>query len=127
MTIHRLFNWRRNETSAVRRPKRGRPLVVESLESRLVLFAVSGNAWPNPATITISFMPDGTNLGGVGSNLFSTFNANPKLAGQWQNQILSAAQVWAQQTNINFVVVPDNGAPSGSGTRLWPEPINRHP
>jgi hypothetical protein len=88
---------------------------MESLESRLVLFSVSGNAWPNPAAITISFMPDGTNLGGVSSNLFSTFNANPKLAGQWQTQILKAAQVWAQATNINFVVVPDDGEPSGSG------------
>jgi hypothetical protein len=88
---------------------------VESLESRLVLFAASGNAWLNPSAITLSFMPDGTNLGGVGSNLFASFNANPKLAGQWQGEILKAAQVWAQQTNINFIVVPDDGAPSGSG------------
>ncbi len=29
--------------------------------------------------------------------------------------ILQAAQTWAQQTNINFVVVPDNGTPSGGG------------
>ena len=80
------------------------------------MFAASGNAWLNPAAITISFMPDGTNLGGVQSNLFSTFNKNPKLAGQWQTQILKAAQVWAQQTNINFIVVPDDGAPTGAGS-----------
>jgi hypothetical protein len=29
--------------------------------------------------------------------------------------ILKAAQVWAQQTNINFAVVPDNGAAWGGG------------
>ena len=115
MNTHRFFDRRRNDTPAVRRPKRTRPLTVESLESRLVLFAVSGNAWLNPAAITISFMPDGTNLGGVGSNLFQSFNTNPKLAGQWQGEILKAAQVWAQQTNINFIVVPDDGASTRLG------------
>ena len=30
--------------------------------------------------------------------------------------ILQAAQTWAQKTNINFVVVPDDGAPTGSGS-----------
>jgi hypothetical protein len=100
---------------ARRRRPSGVSLAFESLESRLVLFSVSGNAWPNPAAITISFMPDGTDLGGAQSNLFAAFNNNPRLAGQWQTQILRAAQVWAQQTNINFVVVPDDGAPSGSG------------
>jgi hypothetical protein len=70
----------------------------------------------NPAVVTISFMPDGTNLGsGNTSNLISTFNNNPYLAGRWQNVILQAAQVWAQQTNLNFVVVPDDGADSGAG------------
>ncbi len=41
--------------------------------------------------------------------------ASPSLAGKWENVILQAAQVWAQQTNINFAVVPDDGAPAGSG------------
>jgi hypothetical protein len=88
---------------------------LEVLESRLVPYAVSGNAWPHPELITISFMPDGTNLGGISSNLFATFNAKFGSAAVWQNQILKAAQVWAQQTDINFAVVPDNGADEGSG------------
>ena len=84
----------------------------------IVLYSASGNVWPNPQVITISFMPDGTNLGGgVSSNLFSTFNSKSSLAGNWQNVILQAAQTWAQQTNINFAVVPDNGAPEGSGSQ----------
>jgi Matrixin/Bacterial Ig-like domain len=88
------------------------------MESRVVLYSASGNIWPNPQMITISFMPDGTNLGGgVSSNLFSTFNSKSSLAGSWQNVILQAAQTWAQQTNINFAVVPDNGAPEGSGAQ----------
>jgi hypothetical protein len=92
-------------------PKSG--LSVESLESRLVPYTISGNAWPNPQVITISFVPDGTNLGGVSSNLFASFNA--KWATKtWENQILKAAQAWAQQANVNFVVVSDSGAPIGS-------------
>ena len=87
---------------------------LEVLESRVVLYSASGNAWPNPGLITISFMPDGTNLGGgVSSNLESSFNSKSSLSG-WENVILQAAQVWAEQTNINFAVVPDDGAAVGS-------------
>jgi hypothetical protein len=80
-----------------------------------VPYTISGNAWPKPQLITISFEPDGTNLGGVSSNLFATFNAK-SATKTWENQILKAAQVWAQQSNINFVVVSDSGAPMGSST-----------
>jgi hypothetical protein len=87
---------------------------LEGLESRLVPYSVSGDLWPHPQLITLSFVPDGTNLGGVTSNLFSTFNARWSTQ-TWENQILKAAQVWAQQTNVNFSVISDSGAPSGSG------------
>jgi hypothetical protein len=88
----------------------------------VVLYSASGDLWPNPQLITISFMPDGTNLGGVGSSLQSTFNANSKLKGQWQNIILKAAQVWAQQTNINFAVVSDDGTAWGNGADQQGDP-----
>jgi hypothetical protein len=96
-------------------------LRVEELESRLVPYSVMGNAWPNPQLVTISFVPDGTIIGSnsngyIYSNLFASFNSHPGwTTATWQNQILKAAQVWAQQTNLNFAVVPDNGAPLGSG------------
>jgi hypothetical protein len=85
-----------------------------------VPYTTTGNAWPSPQLVTISFMPDGTILGSNGSgyiysNLFSVFNAHFGSAAKWQNQILKAAQVWAQQTNVNFAVVPDNGSQEGSG------------
>ncbi len=106
---------RERKTGSRRRPNRVCP-GVEGLESRVVLYSATGNIWPNPQLITISFMPDGTNLGGgYTSNLFSTFNSNASLNGKWQSIILQAAQTWAQETNINFAVVPDDGAPSGSG------------
>ena len=91
-----LRRWLREDRG--RRGGRGRGKarpMLEMLESRVVLYTANGGLWPNPQLITISFMPDGTNLGGgIGSNLFASFNANPKLAGQWQNEILKAAQVW---------------------------------
>ena len=57
---------------------------IESLETRLVLYAATGNAWPTSQIVTISFQPDGTNLGGVSSDLFKEFNSNPNLSGRWQ-------------------------------------------
>src|SRR3954469_14446105 len=114
MKIRRWFDEKRREAPPVRRQRVRACPVVEALESRVVLYAATGNAWPNPAAITLSFMPDGTDLGGVPSNLFSKFNGNLRLAGQWQGQILKAAQAWAQQTNLNLVLVPDDGAQSGS-------------
>ena len=50
-------------------------LEVESLESRVVLYSASGNFWPSAQVVTISFMPDGTNIGGRSSNLMAAFNA----------------------------------------------------
>jgi hypothetical protein len=87
----------------------------------VVPYSISGNAWPNPGLITISFEPDGTILGSnasgyIKSNLFSVFNAKFGSPAAWQSQILKAAQMWAQQTNINFAVVSDNGAAIGSGS-----------
>ncbi len=113
VSLKRWFRGNRG-TRPHRKRNRLRP-DVEGLETRVVLYSATGNAWPNPQLITISFMPDGTSLGGgKTSNLFSAFNGNSNLAGKWQNVILQAAQTWAQQTNINFAVVPDDGSPEGS-------------
>jgi hypothetical protein len=109
------------------RPARSLPLpsarpALESLESRVVPYNATGNAWPNPQLVTISFVPDGTvlalgNGGQITSNLYATFNAIPGITSpaQWQSVILKAAQSWAAQTNINFALVPDDGSDAGSG------------
>jgi Matrixin len=108
----------RHTTPARRTPRSNQILQalprLEELESRVVPYTLSGNAWPNPQLITISFEPDGTGLGGVSSNLFATFNAK-WATSTWENQILKAAQAWAQQTNINFAVVADSGVGIGNG------------
>ena len=93
----------------------------EALEPRVVLYAASGNLWANPQLVTISFSPDGTNLGGVNSDLYSAF-ARFGSATTWQNQILKAAQAWAQQTDLNFAVVSDDGSGSGAGNYQQGDP-----
>src|SRR6266576_1571664 len=105
------------------RPERSRRtrLYVETLESRIVPYANSGDFWLHPQLVTISFVPDGTVLGQsftgpVRSNLFANFNARFGSAATWQNVFLKAAQLWAQQTNINFAVVSDSGADIGAGS-----------
>jgi hypothetical protein len=87
-----------------------------------VPYALSGNAWIHPELITISFEPDGTNLGGVSSNLFAAFDRKFGSASVWQAQILKAAQTWAQYSDLNFAIVSDNGAASGSGSYQQGDP-----
>lgn len=115
--------WQTRSAPAIRsRARKVPPKQLETLESRVLLYAASGNAWPNKDLITISFMPDGTNLGGATSNLQSNFNTKFGSAAAWQNQVLKAAQYWAQQTNINFAVVSDNGVAAGSGSYQQGDP-----
>jgi hypothetical protein len=109
--------WRVHPTQTARPPRAS--LRVEALETRVVPYSLSGSSWPAPQLVTISFIPDGTILtGGVGgyiySNLFATMNARYPTA-MWQNEILKAAQSWAQQTNLNLAFVSDNGTTAGQG------------
>ncbi len=96
-------------------------LSLEPLESRIVPYNTTGNAWPSPQLVTISFVPDGTNLGGQSSNLFATLNAKWSQS-TWENIILKAAQEWAQQTNVNFSLVSDNGTGGGGGSYQQGDP-----
>jgi len=73
------MNWLKKWTRNPRRPSLGlrARLNLEALETRLVPYSVSGGAWPHPQLVTISFVPDGTDQGGIPSNLFAKFNAHP--------------------------------------------------
>jgi hypothetical protein len=121
MRLPTIFNLWNILHKCARRPKPTYVrLILEELETRLVPYATAGYAWVHPELVTISFMPDGTLLGynGSGQAITSTlFHDFSKLgsAATWEKQIEKAAQVWAQQTNINFAVVADDGAPAGSG------------
>ena len=56
---------------------------------------------PDPNRITYSFMPDGTSIGGVPSNLQQTLNAH-FATSDWQAQFAKAAAAWEKMANINF-------------------------
>src|SRR5690348_13907032 len=87
---------------------------LEPLEGRRLLYSASGALWPNPAVITYSFVPDGTSIGGVPSNLNAALNAEGITTAACQAAIQGAAAVWEDVAKINLVQVADNGAPIGT-------------
>lgn len=96
-------------------------LRVEPLEDRSVP-ALFGNPWPNAEKLTISFVPDGTDVAGAQSNLFSTLNAALPTA-TWQAEIVRAFQTWAAQGNVNVSVVSDNGSAFGTAGPVQGSPF----
>src|SRR5258707_12314406 len=97
---------RLNHRAAPRRANRPR---LEGLEDRFLLYATTGTQWAKPKLITYSFVPDGTSIGGVPSNLQATLNA--KFAtSDWKAQFAKAATVWQKVAKVNFTPVSDNGA-----------------
>jgi len=83
---------------------------LEQLETRLVP-AIFGVPWSDARHLTISFVPDGTSVDGVGSNLFASMPGNTQA---WQAEILRAVETWAQYANIDVNVVADSGDPLGT-------------
>jgi hypothetical protein len=80
----------------MRRPKT--ILRVERLEDRCTP-ATWGNPWPDAAHLSLSFVPDGTQVGKQTSNLFQTMNAVAPTS-VWENAILQAFQTWAAPANM---------------------------
>jgi hypothetical protein len=89
------------------RPK----LSVESLEDRSVP-ATFGIPWQD-TNLTLSFAPDGTNIGGAGSDLFASLN-QVRSQSEWQAEVLRAYQAWVRVANVNVAVTPDSGDPFGA-------------
>ena len=73
--------------------------------------AVFGIPWSDPHHLTVSFVPDGTHVDGVASNLFQVM---PGASSAWTTQILRALQTWASSANVNISVVGDSGAAIGA-------------
>ncbi|HMF17532.1 MAG TPA: putative Ig domain-containing protein [Gemmataceae bacterium] len=92
--------------------KRKIVLHLESLEDRCTP-ATFGNPWPDPGHLTLSFVPDGTQVGNTTSNLFQKLNTVAPTK-TWQMEILRAFQTWAAAANVNIAVVPDQCLPLGS-------------
>jgi len=102
--------------------KRSACPLLENLEERLLLYSTYGGTWTYGSRITFSFMPDGTNVGGTPSALFSTMkNANIPTA-TWEAAIENAAAVWEAVANINLALVSDNGSPEGCSGNQQDDP-----
>ncbi len=105
---------RRSEKRTAKKPNRlALGASLERLEPRELLYAVSGNVLPHPELVTVSFMPDGTDIGGSPSALFGTMNTK-WTATTWQKEILKGLQDWAANSNLNFSVVSDDASAFGS-------------
>lgn len=91
---------------------RARRLGVERLEPREVM-ATFGVPWPDARRLTVSFVPDGTQVGTGTTDLFATMDSQmPREV--WQNEILRAFQTWGSVADVEFSVVSDDGSPLGS-------------
>ncbi len=99
--------------------KTRRYLLLERLEDRHTPTAVL-TPWPDPGHLTLSFAPDGTNVGGYSSGLSRLFNNTPTAA--WQTEILRAFQTWAVNGNVNIGLVADGGQDLGSTGALQGDP-----
>src|SRR5262245_12640578 len=84
-------------------------LTVNQLEDRLT--PTWGIPWYNPGSLSLSFVPDGTDVSGTPSSLSALLGPN---SSAWQTEILRAYQTWAIQTNINIGLVPDGGQALGT-------------
>ena len=114
------INARGREKAHSPKSRARRPLL-EGLEDRLLLYSTTGTNWTYGSRITYSFMPDGTNIGGVPSSLFSTMNAYSSTAS-WEGAIEKAAAIWQQVANLNLALVSDNGEAEGAAGNQQDDP-----
>lgn len=93
------------------RPRATRKLAAEALECRQLLDG-DGLLPVTDAALTVSFVPDGTDIAGESSQLYSRFRAIAD-DSVWQESIVQALQTWAIHVDGDIGVVPDSGDPFG--------------
>src|SRR5437016_3531160 len=84
-----------------------RCLACEQLEDRLT--PTWGVPWFDGTALTLSFVPDGTNISGTASNLDAQLGSQTG----WKREVLRAYQTWAVEANLNVGLVADGGQPMG--------------
>lgn len=87
---------------------------MEGLEDRKLLYATLGGSFAYGSRITYSLVPDGTNIGGTPSALYSSMASKGISAAQVQATFQKAAAAWQAAANINLVLVPDDGSSLGA-------------
>ena len=99
-----------------------RPLCVEQFESRRLLTGNDfGVIWGGDARLTLSFAPDGTEIGAETSGLMAKFDALATRQ-QWQDAILRGFQTWAVETNADVGLVADDGSDFGVNGGIRQDP-----
>jgi len=90
--------------------KRSSPprLSVTKLEDRIT--PTWGVPWYDPGSLSLSFVPDGTDVSGTPSSLQALLGPD---SSAWKTEILRAFQTWAVETNINIGLVGDGGQALG--------------
>lgn len=83
---------------------------LELLEDRNLL-SVDG-FWNAPEKLTLSFAPDGAEIGGFQNELFQHLGEGSQR--DWQIEILRAVQTWAVHANINIGLTTDDGSAFGT-------------
>jgi hypothetical protein len=84
-----------------------RRLGCEHLEDRTT--PAWGTPWFDGTALTLSFVPDGTDITGNRSDLAAQLENQPG----WQWAVLRAYQTWAVEANLNVGLVADGGQPMG--------------
>ncbi len=75
-----------------------------------MLYAVSGYEWGD-TDISFSYVPDGTDVEGYSSTLFSKLDTVAPTE-VWQREFARALQTWSNVSTLNFREVADDGSPS---------------
>lgn len=102
-------------------PLRYRPCL-EPLEDRTVP-STFGVAWLDARHLSLSFVPDGTQVGKQSSNLFQLLNTQLGVpASVWETELLRAVQQWTSVANIDVGVVADGGQALGAPGQLHADP-----
>jgi hypothetical protein len=76
--------------------------------------AAWGNPWPQPEQLTLSFAPDGTQVGTQVSSLTSHLRGSASSNAAWQREVLRAFQSWVNVANINLSLTSDKGLALGN-------------
>src|SRR5690606_14870541 len=69
--------------------------------------------WPQAESLSLSFVPDGTQTP-IGASALATSLSDAGTSAEWKREILRAFQTWAVHANINIGLRSDSGAALGT-------------
>ncbi|MFK7817543.1 MAG: matrixin family metalloprotease [Planctomycetaceae bacterium] len=102
-----------------RRHHRRNTSAVELLEVRALL--TSGIAWTDAPNLTLSFVPDGTDVAGHESRLQEVMDS-VGARNQWRVAMRQGFEAWMNQIDADITVVEDDGQSVGTPGRPYDDP-----